>query len=430
MNATTLECGARQKPFDEHLELFLDHLRVAGYAERTLRKKRWALRSLAQWAQQKGIAFSDLHNHDAAAFLALSSGRAKDFVAVQRRAVRQFQRFLRSVAGEAHSLAPGDASIGHDLLRDYEAYLRNNRGLVENSLHVYLPFIRSFLDSQADLTSRGSQQPLDSLAIRDFVLSHIQHRSGEYVRLLGTALRSFLRFLFLSGWIARDLSPSVPTVRKYRQAVPPSFLSPEEVERILAKTDRSTSTGRRDYAIPLLLAQLGLRAGEIVALELNDLLWRSGEIMVRGKGRIVDRLPLLSEIGEALAAYLREDRDLGGSRRVFLRRLAPRAGLTGPASIGHIVRRALVRADVHRSGRGAAHLFRHDAGFRTIPDDCGFRPLTSRLRKICPAYFQRCFPDERVRKGNTNATGFQMPPTLQAGQSTRFIPRSLCCRDA
>jgi integrase/recombinase XerD len=380
MNATTLEGGARQKPFDEHLELFLDHLRVAGYAERTLRKKRWALRNLAQWAQQKGIAFSDLHNHDAAAFLALSSGRAKDFVAVQRRAVRQFQLFLRSKTGDAHSPAPRSISVGRGLIRDYEDYLRNDRGLAENSIHVYIPFIHSFLASQPGQTCRSSQQPLDSLAIRDFVLSHIQHRSGEYVRLLGTALRSFLRFLFLSGWIARDLSPSVPTVRKYRQAVPPTFLSPEEVERVLAKTDRSTSTGCRDYAILLLLAQLGLRAGEIVALELEDLLWRSGEIMVRGKGRIVDRLPLLSEIGEALAAYLREDRDLGGSRRVFLRRLAPRAGLTGPASIGHIVRRALVRADIHRSGRGAAHLFRHGLATKMIRHGASISEIAEILR--------------------------------------------------
>lgn len=270
--------------------------------------------------------------------------------------------------------------MGRGLIRDYEDYLRNDRGLAENSIHVYIPFIHSFLASQPGQTCRSSQQPLDSLAIRDFVLSHIQHRSGEYVRLLGTALRSFLRFLFLSGWIARDLSPSVPTVRKYRQAVPPTFLSPEEVERVLAKTDRSTSTGCRDYAILLLLAQLGLRAGEIVALELEDLLWRSGEIMVRGKGRIVDRLPLLSEIGEALAAYLREDRDLGGSRRVFLRRLAPRAGLTGPASIGHIVRRALVRADIHRSGRGAAHLFRHGLATKMIRHGASISEIAEILR--------------------------------------------------
>lgn len=91
MNTTILEDGTCQKPFDDHVELFLHHLRAAGYTERTLRKKRWALRSLARWAQRKGIAVADFHDRHAAAFLARSSGRAKDFIAVQRRAIRQFQ---------------------------------------------------------------------------------------------------------------------------------------------------------------------------------------------------------------------------------------------------------------------------------------------------------------------------------------------------
>lgn len=380
MNTATLEGGACQKPFDDHLELFLRHLRAAGYSEHTLREKRWALRSLARWAERKGIAATDFHDRHAAAFAAHLSGRPKEFVAGQRRAIRQFLRFLRSGTGDTYPPAPRIASAGHGLLRDYEDYLRGNRGLAENSIHVYIPFIRSFLASQKGRTNRVSQRWINTLAIRDFVLGHIQHRSGEYIRLLGTALRSFLRFLFLSGRIARDISPSVPTIRKYRQAVPPAFLSPAEVERILVKTDRSTSTGRRDYAILLLLARLGLRAGEIVALELDDLLWRTGEIVIHGKGKMVDRLPLLSEIGEALTAYFREDRGVSASRRVFLRRWAPRIGLTGPAAIGHIVRLALARAGIHRSGRGAAHLFRHGLATKMIRHGASISEIAEILR--------------------------------------------------
>ena len=378
MNTTTLKGKESQRPFDDQVELFLQHLRSAGYAERTLRKKRWALRRLARWAEGKGIAIADLHNRHAAAFLARSSGRAKDFVAVQRRAFRQFLRFLRASTGDASPPASRSTSGWRGLLGDYEDYLRNKRGLAENSLHVYVPLIRIFLASQAGRTGRVSR--FNTLAIRDFVLSQIQNRSGEYIRLLGTALRSFLRFLFMSGRMSRDLSTSVPTVRRYRQAAPPAFLRPEEVERILAKTDRSTSTGRRDYAIILLLARLGLRAGEIVALELDDLLWRTGEIVVHGKGRIVDRLPLLSEIGEALATYLRKDRGCSASRRVFLRRLAPRTGLTGPAAVGHIVRAALVQADIHRSGRGAAHLFRHGLATKMIRHGASMAEIAELLR--------------------------------------------------
>jgi site-specific recombinase XerD len=220
----------------------------------------------------------------------------------------------------------------------------------------------------------------DTLAIRKFILGHIDNRSGEYVRLLATSLRSFFRFLFLSGRIPRDLSPSIPRVCKYRHATPPAFLVPEEVERVLAMTDRSTPTGRRDYAILILLARLGLRAGEIVVLELDDLRWRTGEIIVHGKGRIVDQLPLLRDIGDALTNYLREDRGVSASRKVFLRMWAPRIGLTGPAAIGHIVRRALVRAGIRRTGRGAAHLFRHGLATNMIRHDASMSEISEVLR--------------------------------------------------
>jgi integrase/recombinase XerD len=256
MNTATLGGKACQRPFDDHVELFLQHLRAASYAERTLRKKRWALRSLSRWAEGKGLAIADLHDRHAAAFLSRSSGRAKDFVAVQRRAIRQFLRFLRAGTGDASPPTSRSTSGWRGLLRDYEDYLRNKRGLAENSLHVYIPLIRSFLACQAARTGRVSRRSLNTLAIRDFVLSHIQNRSGEYIRLLCTALRSFLRFLFMSGRMARDLSTSVPTVCKYRQGVPPSFLRPEEVERILAKTNTRAMSARLLASCPSVLADV------------------------------------------------------------------------------------------------------------------------------------------------------------------------------
>jgi len=110
---------------------------------------------------------------------------------------------------------------------------------------------------------------------------------------------------------------------------------------VIAAIDRSTLTGRRDHAVLLLLARLGLRAGEIVLLELDDIHWRTGEIIIRGKGGMVDLLPLLADIGEALALYIRQDRSVSESRRVFQRVYPPHVGLTGPSAIGHIVRQRL-----------------------------------------------------------------------------------------
>jgi integrase/recombinase XerD len=268
----------------------------------------------------------------------------------------------------------------HPLVRRYVCYLRNDRGLAENSVLVYAPFIRKLIANQIAKTGSVSVDALNTTTIRDFLMGHIRGRSAEYVRLLATALRSFFRFLYLCGDLPADLSASVPAVHKPRRSALAAFLSPEEVERVLAATDRSTLTGRRDYAVLLLLARLGLRAGEIVLLELDDIRWRTGEIVIRGKGRVVERLPLLADIGEALAQYLREDRRAGTCRHVFQRVYLPHVGLEGPAAIGHIVRAALARAGVRRSGRGAAHLFRHALATHMIRRGASLTEISQVLR--------------------------------------------------
>ena len=380
MTTPTSEDATPERVLDDRIEPFLKQLRDAGYAERTLRKKRTVTRAFARWVKRKRIAVADLNDGHVATFVARPPRRRKAHVKFELAVLRLFFGYLRAEGWLPCPPPQERVSVAGGLLRCYEDYLRQDRGLAENSIHVYVPFIRDFLASQFDSTGGIAPQSLDALAIRDFVLGQTSNRSAEYVRLLATALRSFLRFLFLSGQIPRDLAASVPRVCKYRQSAPPPFLSPEEVTRVLAAPDRSTPTGRRDYAILLLLARLGLRAGEIVSLELDDIRWRTAEIVVRGKGRIVDQLPLLRDIGEALAAYLLEDRDVSASRRIFLRIWAPRIGLTGPAAVGHIVRLALARAGIRRSGRGAAHLFRHGLATKMIRHGASLSEISEVLR--------------------------------------------------
>ena len=145
-------------------------------------------------------------------------------------------------------------------------------------------------------------------------------------------------------------------------------------------TDRSTPRGRRDYAILLLLARLGLRASEIVSLELGDIRWRSGELVIHGKGQMVEHLPLLSDVGEALAIYLHEGRGTSASRRIFLRMWAPRVGLTGPSAIGCVARLAFARAGFHPACRGAAHLFRHGLATTMIRHGASMAEIAEVLR--------------------------------------------------
>ena len=136
-------------------------------------------------------------------------------------------------------------------------------------------------------------------------------------QLMTTAFRSFFRFLFQKGELQANLAASVPTVADWRLSTVPKYLTLEEVESVLKACNRATASGRRDYAVLLLLARLGLRAGEVVALQLDDINWRAGEITVRGKGLFHDRMPLPGDVGKALASYLRRDRPACQTRRGY-----------------------------------------------------------------------------------------------------------------
>jgi site-specific recombinase XerD len=239
----------------------------------------------------------------------------------------------------------------------YEEYLRAERGLSGATVAGYLPYVRRFVDE------RFGEQPLHprELGPRDvsgFIVRYAPSMSPGRAKLMVAALRSFLRFLFQRGHTEANLAEAVPAVADWRLSTIPKYLSVEEIEGLLDACDQSTRTGRRDYAILVLLARLGLRAGEVVALELDDIDWRAGEIVVRGKGLLHNRLPLLPEVGDALAAYLRSDRPLVSTRRVFVCMRAPLRGFAGSGTVSTIVRRALERAGLNPPVKGA-HLLRH-----------------------------------------------------------------------
>jgi site-specific recombinase XerD len=365
-------------PLHLYVDSFLDHLHVNGYAPQSVTNTRSIAIAFARWSQREGIGVDDLCEDHLAAFVKRRPWRPAS--AVEMRALRQFLTHLRVKRGVPVMAEDKPASPADVLTQRYVYYLRTGRGLAENSVLIYTPCVRDFLAYWLTKTGSITIETLDVETIRAFLIERIAHRSSESSRLLAVALRSFLRFLFLRGETPRDLSAAVPMVRTYRLSGVPALLSPEEVERVLSTTDQATTRGRRDHAILLLLARLGLRAGEIVPLELSDVRWRTGELVVRGKGRRLDHVPLLDDVGEALALYLRKDRGASTSRRVFLRLIPPHVGLTGPASIDHIVRLALVRAEVRpRRGR-VAHLFRHSLATRMIRHGASIAEIAEVLR--------------------------------------------------
>jgi site-specific recombinase XerD len=347
-----------------HLDLFADHLATCGYAAATARAQLTLLGHLGQWMTRRRRGLSELNDelvdkfvHDRTRLGKLQRG---DSVTAH-----QFVAHLRA-DGVIPSPAPViDETPLNRLQRQYEQYLVRERGLAAVTVSTYGGFFRAFLSERfgkGPMDLRG----LDVSTVTTFVVRHAPTMSPGRAKLMGTALRSIFQFFLQRGAIERDLAACVPRIPDWRLATIPKYLSPDEVERLLQACDGQTAVGRRDRAILLLLARLGLRAGEIVALELDDIQWRAGEMTVRSSKRLPqDRLPLPWEVGEALATYIRRDRPTHPTRRVFLCTQAPRRGFTGPSTVSTIVCRALARAGLCPAVKGA-HLLRHSLATRML----------------------------------------------------------------
>jgi integrase/recombinase XerD len=199
---------------------------------------------------------------------------------------------------------------------------------------------------------------LTAADVTAFVLAACPGRAVGSAKLIVCALRSLLGWLHVSGQVRVSLAAAVPSVAGWRLSGLPKGLEPAQLRGLLASCDRRTPTGRRDYAIMLLLARLGLRAGEVARLGLDDIDWRHGDIAVLGKGNRAERLPLPAEVGAAIAKYLRRGRpDTAQGRSVFVRVHAPHRALT-TGGVTMVVFDAAQRAGL---GRMHAHRLRHTA---------------------------------------------------------------------
>ena len=244
------------------------------------------------------------------------------------------------------------------LLARYREYLLCERGLTAGTARGYIDCVRPFVSSRA---REGDELDLAGLTPQDvlgFVLADCQRRPRRSAKLMVTALRSLLRFLHVEGTIDRPLAQVVPSVAFWRLQGVPRGLDADQVRALLESCDADTTNGRRDLAILLLLVRLGMRRGEVARLRLEDIDWRAGELIVRGKGPRVERLPLPADVGEALAAYLRDGRVTDvGTRAVFMRVRAPRAAIT-PPGITQVVVSASKRGGL---GEVTPHRLRHTA---------------------------------------------------------------------
>ncbi|MGA8650056.1 MAG: site-specific integrase, partial [Xanthobacteraceae bacterium] len=232
------------------------------------------------------------------------------------------------------------------------------RGLATKSIVRHLPFVRLFL---RELCPAGASD-LGRIS-QDDVTRYIERHARDWSAASGTAmcwaLRSFLRYLHHKGLNPLALAGCVPSIRRWKLASLPTYLSAVQVQTVLDGCDRATALGRRDYAILMMLAKLGMRAGEVATLTLDDMDWRSGEMLIRAKGRQRVRMPIPPDVGAAVVAYLRDGRPKSSCRRLFLRTLAPNVGFESGCAITMIAKAALERAGIRGYAHQGAHLFRH-----------------------------------------------------------------------
>ncbi len=334
-----------------------------GYSRWTIAHRLWQLDLLSRWLEREGLSPDELTRERVVEFLAARrAGGYSTWLSVRSTALPlEYLRELGAVPAELARAAVDDPI--ERLLADYGRYLLDERGLAEHTvLARYVPAARLFLSSRVGFDVSGLRQ-LSGADVSLFMVAECPKRSVSAARDLTGGLRSFLRWLYLTGAIPSALVWAVPTIADLRDSSLPRGLEPAVVKALLASCDRRRSVGRRDYAILLLLLKLGLRAGEVAAITLDDIDWRAGVLLVRnGKGRREERLPVSADVGEAIVSYLRR-RPRSESRGLFLRVVAPAGAIRGSAVSG-IVRSACKRAGLSPSV--GSHALRHTAAIEML----------------------------------------------------------------
>lgn len=355
----------RKTCVDPYLDSFAQSFAVANYTAGTIRIYRHLVRKLGRLMDKAGIAPSTL-TPDLADQLARTTERGPASRICLHTLARRFAEHLIEI-GVAQPVPLTEAQIARAaLLADYEAYLVKQRGLSPSTIYSTLRFADRFLDHRFG----SAMFDLSRLRAADAVgfVQHLMAGKRPYRdKTATTHLRTFFQYLFGCRATATNLALSVPKAAQRWAARLPRHLSPEGVEAVLASVRGNPRHGARDYAMLLLMARLGLRAHEVIAIQLDDIDWRAGELLVRGKGKLHDRLPITTEVGEALSRYLREERGPASCRTMFVTHRAPHR----PFKDGQIVN-AILKDALAATGQKpvtpyvGSHLLRHSLATRLV----------------------------------------------------------------
>lgn len=351
---------------------YRSRLRESGYTPLTIVNELRQVAHMSSWMLATHLTASDLTTARIEQFLrprrAAKGPRAYSF-----RGLVVMREVLIEQGMSANSSAPPPKPPHEAMLANFQTYLFAERGLAAGTTGAYVARARRFLEGRsvdsefAHLTAGDVTRSVQREAAR------VSIGSTQY---FVAGLRAFLRFCFLEGLVGTDLSAAALAVTGRRRSSLPKGITSADAMALLHASDRRRLDGRRDYAVLLLLVRLGLRAGEIADLALEDIDWRAGEIVVHGKGNRKDRLPLPVDVGEAITGYLRRGRKKTTRRELFLRARAP-VGPMGPGGVSSIVRRACRRAGIAPVG---AHRLRHSLACDLLAAGAGLPEIGELLR--------------------------------------------------
>jgi site-specific recombinase XerD len=369
----------RYGPDGPLLERFAKELWHGGYGEITARRHIRAAEHFLCWRELEGIPISSLSQKFPEHFerhldRCQCPGYGNRNRRILLKGVRLFLRYLRS-AGISTAPVTGSTSQDPLLVKEFCLWMRRQRGTRDRALHNYNHFIRQLLKRLGEDPAK-----FDAQSLRQFLLQKSQQSGWATVKNCTTALRMFLRFLIAEGKCAPGLDAAIPVLAHWRLSSLPRYIQPEEVERIIAYCNLKSPVGRRNRAIIILLARLGLRAGDIVNLSLEDIDWEGAWVYVSGKGRRQTRLPLTQEVGDAIIDYIQYGRPQTETDVLFLRSRAPFFPFSSPVAVSNMVARAMRRAGVTCRVRGAAHVLRHSVATSMLRQGASLQDIASILR--------------------------------------------------
>jgi integrase/recombinase XerD len=362
---------------------FTNHLAALSHTDLTMRGYEDAARHFAEWRERADIALVDVDDKAIARFAGhrckcTGYRRHRHVSAKYVRRVRRFVRFLAQ-RGVVKMNIPSAAKVVNARVAEFQDFLRQHRGISERTIDRHGRMVMRLLPDLGD-----DPETYDAELIRRTIITEAGRSSRPYVKTMMTALRGYLRFLAANGACRPGLDRAVPAVPQWRLSALPRYLVAADVERLIASCDLSKAHGIRDKAILLLLTRLGLRAGDIFGMRLDDIGWNEGTLRVRGKGRREVQLPLPQDAGDALLDYLGKARPLVDCDRIFLRSSAPYRPFANPCAISGVVRLALMRAGITDSPSRGANLLRHSTATAMLRAGATLDAIGSVLRHRSP----------------------------------------------